>query len=167
MYWKTGSIIPLLKDGDNQCIGNYRLITLLNSISKVLETLIFDKLYKALYKVIALQQHGFIYNSKYNSTIKQMILYLSELFKKLDLTTLATLYLDVEKAFDKVCHEKLIEKLRAMGIAGGALTLLESYLTERYQKLKIVSTESTALQVLSGVPQGSVLGALFFNQSVY
>ena len=78
-----------------------------------------------------------------------MILYLNELFEKLYLTTLATLYLGFEKAFDKVCNEKLFEKIRAMSIAGGALTLLQSYLTERYQKVKIVSTESTALQVLS------------------
>ena len=71
--------------------------------------------------------------------------------------------MDFEKAFDKVCHEILIEKLRAMSIAGGALTLLEIYLTERYQKVKIGSTESTALQVFSGVPQESVLGPLFIN----
>ena len=73
------------------------------------------------------------------------------MFEKLDLTTLATQYLDFEKPFDKVYHKKFNEKLRAMSIAGGALTVLECYLTERYQKLKIGSTESTALQVLRGV----------------
>ena len=63
-----------------------------------------------------------------------MILYLGELFKKLDLTTLSTLCWDFDKAFDNVCHEKVIEKLRTMEIAGGALTVLENYLKERYQK---------------------------------
>ena len=60
-------------------------------------------------------------------------------------------------------HEKLIEKQRAMGIAGRALTLLESYHTEPYQKVKIGSMESTALQALSEIPQESVLGPQFFN----
>ena len=58
----------------------------------------------------------------------QMVLYISELFEKLNMTMLATWYLRFEETFDKVCHKELIEKLRAMGIAGGALTLLERYL---------------------------------------
>ena len=71
----------------------------------------------------------------------QMILYHNELFEKLYMTTLATLCLDFEKAFDNVCFEKFIQKQRAMGLDGGALTLFESYLTERYQKVKLGFTE--------------------------
>ena len=66
----------------------------------------------------------------------QMILYLIELFKKLNLTTMATLYSDFKKTFDMVGHEKLIENLPAMGSAGGKLTLLESYIKESYKKSK-------------------------------
>ena len=123
IYWKTVSIFPLFKGGDKQSLANYILITVLNCISKILELLIFDKLCEVLCKFIAPQQYGF---TKYKSTMTQMVLYLSELFENQDLTQLETLYLDFEKAFDKVCHEKLIEKLRVMGIAGGALTLLKS-----------------------------------------
>ena len=94
----------------------------------------------------------------------QMILYINEILENLDLTTMATLYLDFDNIFGKVCQEKPIEKLRALGIAGGSITLLESYLTERYQKVKIGSTESTALYLSSGVPQGSS-SSIF--QSVY
>ena len=65
--------------------------------------------------------------------MKQMILYPCEMFKNLDLTTRATLHLDFETAFDKMCQKKLIENLRATGIASGAQTLLESYITEHYQ----------------------------------
>ena len=93
-------------------------------------------------------------------------MYCSELFETLDLNPLATLYMDFEKAFDKVCHEKLNAKLRAIGIAGGAQTLLESYFTERYQKVKTGSTESTASQLLSGSSSRKCLWTSII-QSVY
>ena len=71
MYWKTGSIFPLFKDGEEQTMVNYRLIAMLNCISNVLETLIFDKLYEVLYNVIAPKQYGL---TKLKSTMTHMIL---------------------------------------------------------------------------------------------
>ncbi|XP_075248351.1 uncharacterized protein LOC142341312 [Convolutriloba macropyga] len=120
---KTGSIIHQFKDEDKQSIANNRLIIRLNSISKVLKTLTFDILYEALHKVVASQEHKF---TNYKSMMKQINLYPSEMFKNLDLTTLATLHIDFETAFDKMFQEKLIENLRAMGIASGSQTLLEN-----------------------------------------
>ena len=89
---------------------------------------------------------------KFKSTLTQMIMYPSAVSKKLCLTP-ATYYLNFKKISDKFFHGKLIDKLRATGIAAGAVTLLESYLRECYHKMKIGSTESTALKILSGGPQ--------------
>ena len=83
---------------------------------------------------------------------------MSEIFDDLVSTTLATMYLDFEKAFNKVSHGKLLEKLTNAGIRGGVLELIESYLKGREQKVKIGSSVSSELVVQSGVPQESVLG---------
>ena len=94
-------------------------------------------------------------------------MYQSEVFDNLHRETLATLYLDFQKAFDKVCHEKLIDKLHASGIRGNTLLFFESYLVGRKQKVRIGNTSSTALDIHSGVPQGSVLGLLLVIVYIY
>ena len=86
---------------------------------------------------------------------------MSEIFDNLISTTLATMYLDFEKAFDKFSLGKLLEKLTNEGIRGGLLELIESYLKGRKQKVKIGSSVSCEFVVQSGFPQGSVLGPLF------
>ena len=87
---------------------------------------------------------------------------LFEVFDHFESPTLTALYLDFEKAFDKVSHEKLIERLQNNGITGGALELLESYLKGRKHRANVGNSISSELEVKSGVPQGSVLGPLFF-----
>ena len=81
-----------------------------------------------------------------------------EINNNLNPTTLATMYLDFEKAIDKVSHGKILEKKTNTGIRGGVLELNESYLKGRKQKVKIGLSVSSEFFVQSGVPQGSVLG---------
>ena len=99
---------------------------------------------------------------KNRSSITQMVMYMSEIFDNLVSTTLATMYLDFENAFDKVSHGKLLEKLTNEGIREGLLELIENSLKGRKQKIKIGSSVSSELVVQSGVPQGSVLGPSIF-----
>jgi isopentenyl phosphate kinase len=75
----------------------------------------------------------------------------------------AVVYLDMSKAFDSVIHEILLNKLKAIGLSPSAVSWIRSYLSHRFQAVRLNSTLSDALPVAYGVPQGSVLGALLFN----
>ena len=152
-------MVPIFKDGDKQNVKNYRGVVLLDCVSKVLERLIFEKLYPRVESLLSDDQHGF---RKGRSTTAQMICYLNEVFENINQPTLLSLYLDFEKAFDKVCHEKLLEKLLILGFGGPLLALLESYLSNRSQRVRIGNSYSRYLETSSGVPQGSVLGPFFF-----
>ena len=157
--WKTGHVTPIFKEGDKQSVEKYRPITLLSNISKVIEKLLFDKIFDKIEMDISPKQYGF---TKQRSTITQMIMFLSEVFDNLNQSTLAALYIDFQKAFDKVNHEMLLEKIHGIGIHGNALKLLESYIIGRRQRVKVGSATSAELAIHSGVPQGSVLGPLLF-----
>ena len=75
----------------------------------------------------------------------------------------AGILMDLSKAFDTINHELLLAKLNAYGFTKDALELILDYLTDRWQRTKINSSFSTWTELLSGVPQGSVFGTLFFN----
>ena len=160
--WKTSEIVPMFKDGNKQEVTNYRPISLLSTVSKLLEKLIFNKLYPLVSPFLSESQHGF--RSK-RSTETNLIEFLHHLFINIDSPScdfLVAFYIDFKKAFDKVNHERLIEKLSLLGIGAACLKLLISYLKNRKQTVRINGTISTVLSVISGVPQGSVLGSLLF-----
>ena len=105
-------IIPIPKTGDKSRISNYRLISLLCNLSKVLEKIVFDKIYKFISETsISIHQFGFMSN---RSTLKQLILYTEFLYSSLDHhQQVDSIYLDIRKAFDSVPHNKLLVKLYA------------------------------------------------------
>ena len=160
--WKVSEIVLIHKENNKQVVSNYRLISLLNVTSKVLEKLMFDKMYSKVQKLLHNSQHGF--RTK-RSTITNIILYLHEIYLMYDnknVNNLSSLYLDFKKAFDKVNHLKLIEKLSHTGFSGACLGLLKNYLSDRYQQVRIGHCISKLLPITSGVPQGSILGPLMF-----
>ena len=104
-------IVPMFKDGNKQEVTNYRPISLLSTVSKLLEKLIFNKLYPLVSPFLSESQSGF--RSKM-STETNLIEFLHHLFINIDSPScdfLMAFYIDFEKAFDKVNHERLIEKL--------------------------------------------------------
>ena len=158
--WKQSYVTPLYKKGNRNCVSSYRPISNLSKLSLVLERLVFDKLYQFVKKAISSQQYGFM---KRKSTTLHFLDFVMDAYRCNDNKEIMyTLYVDFAKAFDKVSHPILLEKLHRFGVCGHLLQFFRSYLSERYQCVKIHDLLSSALPITSGVPQGSVLGPLLY-----
>ena len=158
--WKVSHITPLHKKGPKSSIDNYRPISILCKLSLILERIIFNFLYPKVLKLIHRKQHGFM---KARSTVTQMISYLDLVYRAMDSNTpTLSIYFDVQKAFDSVPHHLLLSKLKLFGLCPGFIKLMESYLSNRFQIVKVRESLSSPVAVPSGVPQGSVLGPLLF-----
>uniref|UniRef100_A0A1X7U1G9 Reverse transcriptase domain-containing protein n=1 Tax=Amphimedon queenslandica TaxID=400682 RepID=A0A1X7U1G9_AMPQE len=158
--WKIHLITPVFKSGDRSSVKNYRPISLLCSLSKVLERLVFDQMILFLSPSISISQFGFL---KGKSTQQQLLLMVNLISNNLDKNMATDIaYLDLQKAFDTVPHELLLNKLQSLGISGLLFTWLSDYLFNRTQVVSVNGALSTSLDVLSGVPQGSILGPLLF-----
>ena len=148
--WKLVDVKPLHKKGAKNIISNYRPVANLSRLPLSFERLLFKHLYKFIAPKINSSQHGFMKN---RSTTSQLLLHLKLLNDTLDIgEEVFTLYLDFCKAFDKVNHYLLIEKLKNFGIGGKLLQLLSSHLEDRSQRTVINNIYSEFLPINSGVP---------------
>ena len=157
---KDAIIKPIYKNNNIQLITNYRPISLLPQISKIFEKIIY-RLSNFIYKnnIINNNQYGFIPNS--NTTLS-LINIQHFIFKNTNNNKkVATIFLDLKKAFDVVDHNILIDKLESYGFRGKMKTFLKSYLYKRYIVTRINDSLSSKDCIEYGVPQGSVLGPLF------
>ena len=160
---KIAKVTPIFKKGDKQIITSYRPISVLPVISKIFETVIHEQLseYFVTNNLFSPQQYGFRKNS---STELAALELLDRLLIQLDSRKIpVNFYIDLSKAFDSLRHDILLQKLSYYGITNKAKLLLESYLKNRIQFVQIGDVRSTMKQVLTGVPQGSIIGPLLFN----
>ena len=162
--WKRGNVVPVYKKGDKSIIKNYRPVSLLPIFGKIFEKCIYDTLYSYFetQSLFSPCQSGF---REGDSCISQLLSITHDIFQAFDanppLDTRAV-FLDISKAFDRVWHEGLILKLKSYGISGSLLSLLQNFLANRYQRVVLNGQTSEWRQIEAGVPQGSILGPLFF-----
>ena len=160
--WKTAYICPVYKEGNKLEVKNYRPISLTCPAVKIMESIIVDELENFMNKhaLIPSQQHGF---TKGRSIESNLLSCLNDWSSSLDNSeTFDILYLDFSKAFDKVPIHLLILKLKSYGISGRLLAWIECFLSNRTFSVKVDKSLSDVYNVLSGVPQGSVLGPKLF-----
>ena len=159
---KTAIMSPIYKSGSKTECCNYRPISVLSTVAKILEKLISVQLYEYLEKdaILASNQFGF---RKKISTETAMLNVTNKWLINMDRGFLnGVIFLDLKKGFDCVDHEILLKKLALYGCNELSLQWFRSYLTNRTQMCKIAQTVSSPAVVTCGVPQGSNLGPLLF-----
>ena len=160
--WKFSTVTVIHKKGRKDCVENYRPISLTCVACKVMESLIRDQLmnYFLENNLISDFQYGFV---KGRSTMLQLLKILDELTTCLEHGgQIDIIYTDFEKAFDKVPHKRLLSKLYSYGVNEELILWIKSFLCHRNQRIKIKDALSSVKPVLSGIPQGTILGPILF-----
>ena len=160
LIWKTALVVPLHKKGSVHLANNYRPVSLTCILCKIYEKFIRKHILSYVVTLISDKQHGFTTGKSCLSNLLETI---DNVFEYLSEGHCADiLYFDFAKAFDSVSHYRLLIKLEAMGISNKFLNIIRNFLGERSMRVVVGDAISKEKSVLSGVPQGSVIGPLLF-----
>ena len=159
---KIAKVVPIHKKDNETIFTNYRPISLLPSLSKIFEKVIFKQLYDFFQskKILLAAQYGF--RTEHSTELASYEL-IDRIIHDMDKNnTPISIFLDLSKAFDTLDHLILLDKLKYYGLNSTAIKLMESYLSNREQYVDFSNTKSEVKRVSTGVPQGSILGPLLF-----
>ena len=159
---KIAKVVPIFKKGDSALTNNYRPISLLPVISKVIENKLYNQLslYFESNKLFLIVNNGFRPNHSTEQANLELTDRITSAMDNNDVPI--SIFLDLSKAFDTIDHAILLTKLEHYGVEGIPLQLLKNYLTNRKQYVKFHDVNSNVLPINTGVPQGSILGPLLF-----
>ena len=158
---KTADIIPCHKKYDTCNKRNYRPISLLPTISKVFEKCLFNQISNYCQNILSPYLSGFRKGYSTQYTLLEMIKNWKNCLDNSGV--IGTILMDLSKAFDCLSHELLIAKMEAYGFGINSLRLIFNYLKQRKHRVRVGSEFSDWLEMILGVPQGSILGPLLFN----
>ena len=160
--WKEAKVTPLHKGGPKEDINNYRPISILPVISKLLEKHIHDSLMAFLtqFQLLHKNQSGFRPNHSCETALIGMVCKWLDSINRGSL--IGTVMIDFKKAFDLVDHSLLLKKLKHYKLSENTLSWFASYLSSRKQKVSLNNITSDNELITDGVPQGSILGPLLF-----
>jgi hypothetical protein len=159
---KKCRVVPIFKAGDHLECDNYRPISLLSSISKILEKIVAEKLLYHLTSndLLYVHQYGFLPDRSTEQNVFQVIKYITEALNEREYCI--GVFLDLRKAFDVCSHSILLRKLQKMGIRGTTYQWFKNYLSGRLQCVEINKHMSDPLNIDISVIQGSILGPILF-----
>lgn len=160
---KLAIVTPVYKSGDKQEVNNYRPISILPVISKVIEKLVVEQLIAHLDSKAFLHPMQFGFRKKH-STETACCYFLQQIKTNLDQGgVVGAVFLDLSKAFDTVDHEILLSKLAHYNLSINTQNWFKSYLSGRHQCVRMNNTLSPLKRCTMGVPQGSILGPLLYS----
>jgi len=159
---KIAKVVPIFKKGEANKVCNYRPVSVLPAISKILERLMYNRLIKFIdhFNIIKSNQFGFRKNYSTSLAINSFVDHFHKTIEKDQY--MISLFIDLSRAFDTISHEILFNKLYIYGIRGLALDWIKNYLQNRKQFVIYKNAKSSLRNNLMGVPQGSILGPLLF-----
>ena len=159
--WKLANVVPVFKKDNKNKVTNYRPISLTSLVMKVLERILYDELFTHTIYKIDKRQQGFLKNKSCNTNL---LLFTESIARSLhEKIGTDVIYFDFAKAFDTVSHDLILRKLKTQyNIDGTLLKFFTEYLRCRKQRVIMENVVSESVDLLSGVPQGSILGPLLF-----